>query len=67
MTFLKSIKTFVMSVFWSVAELRQRQAMRITKNARLEHYIQSKGCQDISCVEHWIKEFEKDEKRRYSY
>jgi hypothetical protein len=30
-----------------------------TYNSRLEQYLKSKGCSDTSCVEYWIKEFER--------
>lgn len=63
MTFLNSIKSFIMGVVTAIQESQYRKAMALTRNSRLDAYIKSKGCQDISCVEHWVKEFEKKESR----
>lgn len=65
MTFLKSIETFMMNVLTSFQEARALQAKLLTRNSRLETYISSKGCNDVACVEHWIKEFDKQERRNY--
>lgn len=61
MTFLNSVKSFVMGVVRAIQESQYRKAMALTRTSRLDSYIKSKGCQDISCVEHWVKEFEKKE------
>lgn len=52
-----------MGVVRAIQESQYRKAMALTRNSRLDSYIKSKGCQDISCVEHWVKEFEKKESR----
>jgi len=58
---MTSLKRFVMEIVRSIKESQFRKATRYTRDYRLDQYIKSKGCQDASCVEHWIKEFEKQE------
>ena len=63
---IESLKRFVMGLVKAVQESQFRKATRFTRDYRLNKFLESKGCQDVSCVEHWIKEFEKQESR-YGY
>ena len=58
---IKSLKGFVMNIVKSLQESQYRKASRYTRGHRLDQYLKSKGCQDVSCVEHWIKEFDRQE------
>ena len=64
MALLNSIKSFIMNVVTSIQESQYRKSMKFTRGYRLDQYIRTKGCQDVSCVEHWVKEFEKQEANR---
>ena len=59
MTFINSIKRFIMSVVKYAQEAQMQRALRHTHSYRLERFLESKGCKDTHCVEHWIKEFER--------
>lgn len=45
----------------AVEEYQHQRALKYTRNYRLEKYLESKGCLEVQCVEHWIREFEKEE------
>ena len=48
-----------MSVVKYAQEAQMQRALRHTHSYRLERFLESKGCKDTHCVEHWIKEFER--------
>lgn len=61
MTLLKSIKDFIMSVVKAMQESQAARAAKYTRSYRLDKYLESKGCKEVSCVEHWIREFDRQE------
>ena len=61
---IKSVKGFVMGIIDIIHQFREFQSEQFTRDYRLNQYIESKGCKDAGCVEHWIREYERNEARR---